>query len=386
MQPYKLLLVEDEAIISMSIEETLNGLGYNNIKTAFDAPTASEYLANEKFDVVLMDINLGSDKDGIDVMNEIKKHIDIPLVYITGNSDAITVNKAKYSEPDGFIVKPFSETDLKITLELVLHKAKSRLRKKNRLNTNFEFSFEENKNELVIRLGAKGEIYYVNSYIKKLTNKPPVFYTDKKIEESDFDPFFSSTLTNILTEVKNANRHLFYCNVKNPKLGERVMEIVVTPDHFANNAFGSYLLKFNDVTDRYAAKSETAKQKTLAELITEEPEIENKIKNKLHFEKVITARETEILSNIVKGLSNKDIANLFNISEKTVSVHRTHIMKKLNAKNAAHLVKIAINNRFSLKTTLKKKAKLPVKKKRKPKKKPKKKRVKKSAKRTVNLP
>ncbi len=347
MKPYKFLLVEDEAVISMSIEETLNNLGYTNVITAFDASTASEYLSNEKFDMVLMDINLGSGKDGIDVMSEIQKHVDIPFVYITGNSDSITVNKAKYTEPDGFIVKPFNETDLKITLELVLHKAKHKLKKENRLNTNMEFSFEENLKNLVIRLGPNGEIYYVNSYIKKLTNKPPVYYTDKKIEESEFDPFFSSTLTNILAEVKNANRHLFYCSLKDHKAGERVMEVVVTPDHFSDNSFGSYLLRFNDVTERNIT--------TETNNIDPVP-VKKKEKTESPFDKNITSREREILSYIIKGLSNKDIANLLKISDKTISVHRTHVMKKLNAKNAAQLVKIAIDNNFSFKKKKKKRA------------------------------
>jgi len=361
MKPYKLLLVEDEAIISMSIEETLNNLGYTNIKTAFDASTATDFLSNEKFDMVLMDVNLGKGKDGIDVMNEMKEYIDIPLVYITGNSDPVTVNKAKYSEPDGFIIKPFNETELKITMDLVLHKAQSKLKKANRLNTTSEFSFEENLKDLVIRLSPEGEIFYVNSYIKKLTNKPPIFYTDKKIEESDLDPFFSATLTNILNEVKNANRHLFYCNVKNQKLGERVMEVVVTPDNFSNNTFGSYLLRFNDVTDRYTPKSNIVKSDNslntmeIASSIDDPEEGQGKRKLKSFFDKATTAREKEVLSYIVKGLSNKDIGNLLNISEKTVSVHRTHVMKKLKAKNAAQLVKIAIDNNFSFRKKRKKK-------------------------------
>jgi DNA-binding NarL/FixJ family response regulator len=351
MKPHKLLLVEDEAIISMSIEETLNKLGYNNIRTAFDAATASEYLANEKFDMVLMDINLGGGKDGIDVMNEIKKHIRIPLVYITGNSDAVTVNKAKYSEPDGFIIKPFNETDLKITLELVLHKAKNKLKKEERQHTGSEFSFEENLKNLVIRLNPNGEILYVNSYIKQLTNKPPIYYTDKKIEESEFDPFFSTTLTNILSEVKNANRHLFYCNVKSKKSGERVMEVVVTPDDFKNNAFGSYLLKFNDVTDRYTANNnriinKEEDNKKLPVIATTNDQENNAEKLKAIFETTTTSREKEVLCFIVKGLSNKEIGNLLIISEKTVSVHRTHLMKKMNVTNVAQLVKMAVDSNF----------------------------------------
>ncbi len=337
MKPFKFLLVEDEVIISMSIEEALNSFGYMNIQKVFDAETALKCLSNTKFDIVLMDINLGGGKDGIDVMNEIKKHSDIPFIYITGNSDYKTVHKAKYSYPDGFIIKPFNETDLKITLELVLHKIENKLNKKERKNTNSEFSFEEDVNNLVIRLGADGEIHYVNSYIKKITDKPAVYYYDKKIEESGFDPFFTSTLTNILNEAKNSNRHLFYCNVKNYKMGERVMEILVTPDDFSNNSFGSYVFRFKDVTENYTDSNAIAiaeKNKTL----------NNNASNV--FMNTITKREKEILSLVMKGMSNKNIGDFLNISPKTVSIHRTNLMKKLNAKNAPELVKIAIENNF----------------------------------------
>lgn len=340
MKPYKFLLVEDEPIISMHIEETLNNLGYNNIQKSFDAPTALQNLSNEKFDMVLMDINLGGGndgKDGIDIITEIKKHVNVPVIYITGNSDYKTVHKAKFSYPDGFIVKPFSETDLKITLELVLHKAESKLKKKERVNSKHEFSYEENLKNLVIRLGPNGEIFYVNSYIKKITDKPPVYYNDKKIEDSDFDPFFASTLTNILNEVKSANRHLFYCNLKNKNEGERVMEIIVTPDSLSNNTFGSYLLRFNDVTNRMDNPM-TKQQRSLQNSVQKKNTISKKLAES------ISRREKEVLICVKEGMSNKVIAAILKISPKTVSIHRGNLMEKLKAQNAVELIRIAIEN------------------------------------------
>ncbi len=118
------------------------------------------------------------------------------------------------------------------------------------------------------------------------------------------------------------------------------MEVVVTPDNFSNNSFGSYVLKFKDVTDVYRPE-ELEPSKTTAKSSPLQKVIKDKRKEIL---KAMTSREKEILDFVMKGFSNKLIGEKLNISPKTVSIHRSNLMKKVSAKNAAELVRIVVNN------------------------------------------
>jgi len=73
-------------------------------------------------DLVLMDINLKGSMDGIDTAVMIKKRYDIPVVYMSSHPTDATVERAKATRPDGFIIKPFEDTDLRVSIELALKK------------------------------------------------------------------------------------------------------------------------------------------------------------------------------------------------------------------------------------------------------------------------
>lgn len=123
MRKEKVIIVEDEAVISMLLEETLQNLGYSEITVTHRAEDAERLLKNDPFDIILMDINLGGTQDGIDLilsLNEVNQWT--PVIYITGNSDFKTFTKAKHSNPANFLIKPVNENNLMIQLELALYK------------------------------------------------------------------------------------------------------------------------------------------------------------------------------------------------------------------------------------------------------------------------
>jgi len=116
----KILIVEDEPIIASDIEMTLEDLGYEVTGIADSAEEALEFLANELPDLVLLDIQLEGDTDGIMLAEDIKKMYQIPFVFLTSNADNLTINRVKRTEPAGFIVKPFSDRDLQSNIEIAL--------------------------------------------------------------------------------------------------------------------------------------------------------------------------------------------------------------------------------------------------------------------------
>lgn len=81
-----------------------------------------EFVMNKRPDIVLMDINLRGNMDGIVTAMKIKKGFNIPVIYVSSHSDGTTLERAKATRPDGFIVKPFEDNDLRVAIELALNK------------------------------------------------------------------------------------------------------------------------------------------------------------------------------------------------------------------------------------------------------------------------
>ncbi len=118
----KILLVEDDDVIAKVADWRLKNLGYTVCGRATNAAEAMELVVNAKPDLVLMDINIQGDLDGIETAKMIKKGFNIPVVYVTSHSDGPTLERARETRPDGFIVKPFDDKDLRVAIELALKK------------------------------------------------------------------------------------------------------------------------------------------------------------------------------------------------------------------------------------------------------------------------
>jgi CheY-like chemotaxis protein len=122
MSGEKILLVEDDDVIARVADWRLKNLGYVVCGRATTGAEAMELVVNEKPDLVLMDINIRGNIDGIETAKMIKNGFNIPVVYVTSHSDGPTLERAKATRPDGFIVKPFEDQDLRVAIELALRK------------------------------------------------------------------------------------------------------------------------------------------------------------------------------------------------------------------------------------------------------------------------
>ncbi|WP_415715221.1 HD domain-containing phosphohydrolase [Maridesulfovibrio sp.] len=120
--PPQIMVVEDEAIVSLDIQGRLKSLGYQVAGVASSGDQAIQ-LSNEKLpDLILMDIMLEGEMDGIDTASMIKKTQDIPIIYLTAYADNDTLSRAKITEPFGYIIKPFEDRELSLTIEMALYK------------------------------------------------------------------------------------------------------------------------------------------------------------------------------------------------------------------------------------------------------------------------
>jgi two-component system, LytTR family, response regulator LytT len=118
----KILIVEDESIVRKDIERSLTKLGYTVVAQADNGEKALELAREKKPDLALMDINIKGNMTGIETAEAIKQEMDIPVIYLTGFSDDSTLEKAKHTEPHGYIIKPFKEVDLRSSIEMAIHK------------------------------------------------------------------------------------------------------------------------------------------------------------------------------------------------------------------------------------------------------------------------
>lgn len=182
MTNIRVLVVEDEPLIAEDIRETLDNIDFEVSGVAYDSDSALDELASNTPDIVLLDVNLGSELDGIDIAEIINKKYQIPFIYLTSYADRGTVDRAKHTRPMGYIVKPFDERDLFTTLEIAL----------------FNFSLSQPKIDLNLdNLNRK--------LLGKLTQKEFEILTsifDGKTNRQMADEHFIS-LNTIKTHVKN---------------------------------------------------------------------------------------------------------------------------------------------------------------------------------------
>jgi PAS domain S-box-containing protein len=120
----KILIVEDETIVAKNIEQKLINAGYEVTGTAITAEEAIKSAKNTSPDLVLMDIKLKSEMDGIKAAQVIRKSFGLPIIYLTSYTDDETFQRAKLTEPFGYLIKPFDIKELNRTVEIALYKNK----------------------------------------------------------------------------------------------------------------------------------------------------------------------------------------------------------------------------------------------------------------------
>jgi DNA-binding NarL/FixJ family response regulator len=120
MSEFKILIVEDEAIIAKNIAVYLNNSDFTVSGIAYDDEEAMFQLKQNTPDAAILDINLDCPTDGIEIAEYINEHSHIPFLFLTSHADKDTLERAKKTEPWGYIVKPFNEKTLQASLEIAI--------------------------------------------------------------------------------------------------------------------------------------------------------------------------------------------------------------------------------------------------------------------------
>jgi PAS domain S-box-containing protein len=122
MDKATILIVEDEVVVAHDLKSTIEGLGYEVLAMVSTAERAVESAREMRPDLVLMDIFIQGERDGIDAAATIRDELEIPVIYLTAYSDDAILERAKITEPFGYIIKPFQKRDLHSTIKMALFK------------------------------------------------------------------------------------------------------------------------------------------------------------------------------------------------------------------------------------------------------------------------
>ncbi len=118
----RILVTEDEGIVAADIEDRLISLGYTVTAVCSNGEDAIAKVDETEPDLIMMDIMIKGDMDGVETASMIKAKHDIPIIFLTAYSDDSTFNRAKITEPFGYILKPFEERELRTNIEMALYK------------------------------------------------------------------------------------------------------------------------------------------------------------------------------------------------------------------------------------------------------------------------
>ncbi|MEG4216246.1 ATP-binding protein [Microcoleus sp. Pol14C6] len=122
MNPIKILVVEDEVIVAQDIAGRLKKLGYAVTATVSSGEEAIQKALENPPDLVLMDIVLKGEIDGVTAAEKIRTNRNVPTVFLTAYADDKTLQRAKLTDPLGYIIKPFQQNDLRVAIEIALHR------------------------------------------------------------------------------------------------------------------------------------------------------------------------------------------------------------------------------------------------------------------------
>ncbi|MBW9051098.1 response regulator [Rhizobium mesosinicum] len=181
MTPASVVVVEDDRIVSRDIQHQLKRLGYTVVGTAVSGEEAVSEVARTKPDIVLMDIRLEGDVDGVVAADTIRERFRIPVIFLTAYADDETVSRASRSEPFGYLLKPFEESQLRTAIEMALYKhaAERRLQQSERRYATTLSSI----GDAVIATDANARITFMNPVAEALTKWPLADAADKPVVE-----------------------------------------------------------------------------------------------------------------------------------------------------------------------------------------------------------
>lgn len=274
----KILIVEDERIIAESIKRCLSNSGYIVSSIVSSGEEAIVKVKDNRPDLVLIDIVLEGEMDGIEAASHIHTNFDIPVIYLTAYSDEGMLKRAKMTEPFGYIVKPFKNRELHSTIEMALYKHK------------MEKKLKESEKQLEQRVKERtAELEMQTKCLEEANTALKVLLKQREEDKRELEE-------NILSNVKNLILpHLE--KLKKMRLNENQITCIDLIESSIRDITSPFI---KELSSKYLG---------------------------------LTHTEIRVASLIKEGKTTKEIAELLCLSEDAISFYRKNIRSKLGLKN-----------------------------------------------------
>lgn len=177
----KILIVEDSFIVALHLQTTLESENYEVVAKLESGEAALAFLEKQKPDLVLMDIMLGGELDGIETATQIRNKFFLPVIYITALTDRETIQRAKITEPFGYLTKPFEDREIFTVIEMALYK--HGIDAKLRSSEERFFSTVNSISDAVVVINNDFKITYMNPSAEGMTQFTLAEALDKNIDD-----------------------------------------------------------------------------------------------------------------------------------------------------------------------------------------------------------
>jgi PAS domain S-box-containing protein len=317
-----ILVVEDEAIVAKDLQNRLKKFGYKVCGITSSGQEAINKAITIKPDLILMDVRLKGQMDGIEAAEEIHKYLDIPVIYLTAYADENTLERAKITDPFGYLLKPFKERELQTSIEIAL--TKHRLEKQLKSNKKWLATLLNSISDGVIASDMNQLVTFMNPVAEELTGWQQEEALGKNIAEIFIivDAKTRRPLENPLKKVLQSTdiASLSTATILIAKNGtETPIDDSTSPIKDDQDNITGAVLVFRDVTERQQA-IEARQQQIKQEQIVAQLEQLNQLKN--DFLNLVSHQLRSPLYNI------KGIIQTLEIS---TTPHQQHLLSLLEA-------------------------------------------------------
>ena len=276
----EILIVEDEALIAMSLKERLESFGYKVSGILDRGEDVISSIENKCPDLILMDINLKGDQDGIETAQMINEQRDIPILFLTSFSNKSVIDRAKNASPYGYVIKTIDDNNLHITIDIVLNKHREVINELNGLEKTIKKlnSLYDNNPNMVIRLESSGKVEYVNSSFAMYMGIQQTDIIGVYLENCTLSNKVISSLQEIVSGIMHKKQQIFTEKKLPTIMGSRYLFIHALPELNENSHVDSILIVMRDDTDqKIAADNMLTKQRKINESINYSMHIQNSI-------------------------------------------------------------------------------------------------------------
>lgn len=263
----KILIVEDDNLISTIFRMFLKELGYDLLEIVEDGKEAIRLCESLKPDIILMDVHLGGSLDGIQTTELIKSKFDIPVIFLSSDTEESTIQRVINTHSYGYLVKPINKKELGISIELAYYKHQFDLDQKRR-ETRFR-NFITDSPEAIIVINENGVIEYLNclglklfktAYIEDLMGLPLLSFVD-----NGYADVFKECLDCFLTNQKGIS----YTHLKLKTIHGQLIDVGLTGAQVEFNGKRNLQLIVRDITQEFAYRQLLAEKANIINNLAE---------------------------------------------------------------------------------------------------------------------